>query len=630
MKYVLTYLILFLATASVAQKGMDTVQFVDVPVTAFTSVKTRMVTTPLLNTRYLQAKRLNEWLSDISFVYLKNYGSGQLSSISVHGSGAAQTDILWNGIRMNQPSLGQIDLSLFSIGLHEGISIAPAAVSSTAIGGVLQLNNNNYYTRSNKVSGILRYGSFKTFESMAAAQYAKGKLWGATKFSYLTSANNFKYRNPYKAGRPYEVQQNAKVKLFSFFNELNARIDTHNVISAYLWINEADREIAPIMSKPDSKEHQYDEAIRTMLCWNANYGNDTTGKWAIGFTTAYLNEKMRYINPEAKLDAVTHSQVVRNLFKLGYIYKQFEFNTSLNYDYELVEQASYGQSKSRHLAGLKAEAKYKSDFGLDVVLGLAQDIWNRQLSPFSPSLMVKYRVRANSHIIDIGLFASRAFRFPTFNDLYWVPGGNPNLKTEKAWKGQLSAKYNYDDLFTFELTGFCTYATDWIQWIPQVTNWSAVNYKRVLSRGFDATMTATNYKGNDKQFTFFFRASYSYTKTTNLDGLNPYDQSKGKQLIYVPLHNATAGLQLQYRRFYLRSTNTYTSTLYTSTDNSQSLQGFVIANVEVGKDFVFGAHEVGMAFKVNNVGNADYQSVAQRPMPGRAYEGIIRFKFATK
>ena len=37
------------------------------------------------------------------------------------------------------------------------------------------------------------------------------------------------------------------------------------------------------------------------------------------------------------------------------------------------------------------------------------------------------------------------FRYPTFNDLYWQPGGNPDLEPEKSWYQTIKYKLYLDD-----------------------------------------------------------------------------------------------------------------------------------------------------------------------------------------
>ena len=226
------------------------------------------------------------------------------------------------------------------------------------------------------------------------------------------------------------------------------------------------------------------------------------------------------------------------------------------------------------------------------------------------------------------MIVSRNFRFPTLNDLYWNPGGNPDLKTERAWNGEMNFKYANQKKIDLSINGFCLYVDDWIQWIPQGSIWMPINYKRVFSRGFETSLHATNDENNSKKFAIHFNASYTFTKTTNLDSASEFDQSVGKQLIYVPLHRVVAGVQLQYRKFYLRSVNSFVSHVFTSTDNSQTLKGYFLNDLEVGKDFTINKYEIGMSFRVNNLANTQYQNVLQHAMPGRSFEGTIRFKLS--
>jgi iron complex outermembrane receptor protein len=616
-----------IAAGAVAQVSIDTVQLNSVEILRPVIIRDQSHM-PLTDLKYQSGKRLSDVLGEISSVYIKSYGSGQLASITIRGTTAAQTEIQWNGIRLNQPTLGQIDLSLLTMGMQDEFGMASYS-GNLSIGGVVAVNNIAKFCNCLSAEGTLRYGSFKSFQSYAGMQYGHKRMSGATKISYLSSANNFKYRNDYKQGKPYEVQQNAQTKLFSFIQQMNAKIDTYNQVSVILWLNEADRQIAPIVSKPDSKESQADESIRAMAMWKAKYESYTRGNLQMGLTSAYMNESLLYVNPEAKMNALTRTNVVRNIFNAAYSYKRLEVYGAINYDYEQANVASYQDKKVRHITGVQVNAHYIFNNSITLALGLRQDLLNTQASPFSPSLGLGYtKTFESKHFISVSTHAARAFRFPTFNDLYWMPGGNANLKTEKSWKGDVNFIYVYNSLLTFSASGYCSYVNDWIQWVPQGADWSAINYKRVLSRGFETAINATNTNVIGKKFKVDVNASYSFTKTTNLDAASAFDQSKGKQLIYVPLHSIAAGLQLQYRRFYIRATGNYFSQLFISTDNSQYLDGYFICNVEVGKDFELKGQEVGLSFRVNNVANANYQSVAQRPMPGRGFEGILRFKFS--
>lgn len=578
---------------------------------------------PLTEIKYQQGKKLSEVLGEFSSVYVKNYGNGQLASLAVRGTSAAQTEVQWNGIKLNSPVLGQVDLSLFAVGLQDELSLARTGFKGN-IGGTLQMQSEWKKEEGIFADAALRAGSFKTFETLGSLNYRKGKIAGATRVSYLRCQNNFRFRNTFYEGHPYQQQQNAAVRLLSFLQQLQATVNEHHTVAFYLWLNEANRQIPPVMSKPIGREHQYDYSLRAMAEWKGSFKALHTT-----FTSAYLNDKLRYVNPDALLDETTRTTAFRNLLKLTYSFSvPVLLHAEVNYDYEQAEVKSYYQTRRRHIAGVKLYADYYHQSGVKIHAGFREDVVNKKFSPFAPELALSYskKLKEKHHVL-VGMLLSRNFRFPTLNDLYWVPGGNPDLKQEKSWNGDVNIRYAFGKFFDVSVSHFSIYVDDWIQWVPTGSNWSAMNFKRVFSRGIEATVHVTSSENNlPDKFVVHFNASYTFTKTTNLDASAALDQSKGKQLIYVPLHSATAALQLQYKRFYMRAVSNVVSKLYTSTDNSQWLKGFVLCDLEAGKEFVIAGHETGLSFRVNNVGNAAYQSVAQRPMPGRSFEGTIRYK----
>ena len=64
-----------------------------------------------------------ELLSENSVIYIKSYGSGGLSTASFRGTGAGHTQLTWNDININNPMVGQFDLSLVPAGFIDDINI---------------------------------------------------------------------------------------------------------------------------------------------------------------------------------------------------------------------------------------------------------------------------------------------------------------------------------------------------------------------------------------------------------------------------------------------------------------------------------------------------------------------------
>ena len=53
-----------------------------------------------------------------------------LSSISFRGTGASHTAVLWNGINVNQPTIGQSDFSLFPVLAFNKVKVVYGSSSS--------------------------------------------------------------------------------------------------------------------------------------------------------------------------------------------------------------------------------------------------------------------------------------------------------------------------------------------------------------------------------------------------------------------------------------------------------------------------------------------------------------------
>jgi len=623
MKMLLTFLFLVCLLTTQAQRK-DTVMLDEV--VKIEKLSSNNFRSPFTEMKYQTGKRLSDALGEFSSVYVKNYGVGQLSSIAVRGTSASQTEVQWNGIKLNSPSLGQCDLSLFTLGMQQDLQLVRTGYRGT-IGGTLQMNSELKIDSGISANVSLRAGSFKTFEGIGSLQYAHKNISGATSFSYLNSENNFQFKNSSKPGHPYLKQTNSSVRQLSFQQQFGGKIDSHNELNFYLWLTETDRQIPPIMSKDIGSEIQYDYSLRSMLNWKAKYK-----LLKLSFTSAYIQDKLRYQNVEAKLDETSLMQAFRDVFSTTYSFPfNLVLNVEFNYDLERANVIAYGTAKSRNIFGLKFYSDYYLVNGLKFHLGFRQDIVGKKPSVFAPELAINFSTRTKNatHSFSTAIIASRNFRFPTLNDLYWAHSGNPYLKNERAWNGEMSFKYTYQKYFDISLNGFCLYVDDWIQWIPQQGNdWMPVNYKRVLSRGFESSLHATNDVGNQKKGSIHFNASYTFTKTTNLDSTSEFDQSAGKQLIYVPLHRVVVGVQLQYRKFYLRSVNSFVSHVFTSSDNAESLNGYFLTDLEIGKDFAINKYEIGMSFRINNLANTQYQNVLQHAMPGRNFEGTIRFKLS--
>lgn len=574
-----------------------------------------------------EGRRFSEILSEHSGIYLKNYGIGQLSSISINGSSAAQTDILWNGVKLNSPTTGQIDLSLFDISSGDQVSIFTTSqhhTSGIGIGGTLAVNNNLDLGLAQNIrsSNIIRVGSFGEKVISMSNIYGVGGFRGATKLSLMGADNDFAFTNDTRIGAPVMHQTNAATKQLSFTQQLQYTIKKNYTIGADLWITDADRQLPPVMTVDVSHEHQWDQSYRAIA-----YLSGSKERFHFSLKTAYLYDKLKYTDPSAIIDSRSSSIAIRNIFSAAYEFRHnlFLFG-ELHYDHESARSTGFDIARQRDLTSANLTIKYLHGSGLFVGSGAHVDMLGAHLLPASASVFIGINKAIGKSYLVATLNGDRSYRLPALNDLYWTTGGNPDLRPEKAWKSSVHVHYEYSYWFTLIADGYYNYVTDWILWHPTQTGiWMPDNVRRVLSRGMTVSLHFQSKKDmRDKGFIAAGNLSYSYTKTTSLDAVSANDNSQGKQLIYVPLHNFTASVRFQYHHFYILCSHSHTGERFTSTDNSQSLKTYYLTHLEAGKDFFFSGQQIGLSFRVCNVANMQYQAVADRPMPGRSFEGTVR------
>ena len=133
---------------------------------------------------------------------------------------------------------------------------------------------------------------------------------------------------------------------------------------------------------------------------------------------------------------------------------------------------------------------------------------------------------------------SRNFRFPTLNDLYFLPGGNPDLKRESGWTYDVGISFGAgkEDIYSFSgsVNWFDSHIKDWILWLPTTKGFfSPRNIKDVHAYGIE---TQGDLKVIlNKDWHLALNGTFSWTPSINEgEPMSPADQSIGKHLPYVP------------------------------------------------------------------------------------------------
>ncbi len=574
------------------------------------------------------AENLAQLIGNNSTVFIKTYGAGSLASISLRGTGASHTKVLWNGVALNSPMNGQIDFSLFPTFFFDEAEIHYGAGGlidgNGALGGSILLNNkDNKYNKGLGLELKQSLGSYKNYITAGKLNYSNKSWSSAAKFYRYTNANNFKYTNITKAEQPTEYLSNAQVKQYGFQYAINKKFK-YNKLTARIWYFNSDRNLPSSLLTSNNHERQLDESLRTLIQLKGMAKN-----FQYQLISALIKEQLIYQNNTLKINAKNNSYLIDNRANTKYyLNNKFTLINDVDIKYESAIADGYDAAHKRFnnswLTGLNINFN-RINFSI-LNRFLAVNNFNKMLAPSVGSQLKILKKEKLFLKANVGI----NYNYPTFNDLYWNPGGNINLKPEEAKMSELSLSYqnksNKIKLFT-TITGFYGIIKDWIIWQPSTFNyWQPSNIKKVENKGIEASLKILKTINTIK---IQSKISYAFTQSTNKEvAQNAVDFSINKQLIYVPFNKLNYSLLVFYNNFYLNYTYNFTSKRFISTDNNWYLPANFISDLSLSKKIKLKAKRIlNFTFSVYNLFNQAYQSIAYRPMPKRNYLITISYKF---
>ena len=565
---------------------------------------------------------LAEILAVNSPVFVKNYGPGNLSTSSFRGGNASQTAVLWNGFNIQNNMLGQNDLSQLPNFIFDEIGIeyggSASIWGSGAMGGSIQLNNKTGFNRGLITSLNLGIGSYGTRKLNSAVHYSSKKFSTNTKVYLNRSQNNFAYLDTV-----VRRQTHSGFLIQGFLQEFSFIFLKNNKITARFWENVSQRDLPPVFGNRKSTASLLDKNMKASLDWIYE------GRKVIpAIRLAYFDDVLDYTDSTAKVFSKSKINTLITEADLNYLLnKHNKFYLGFNY-------TNYTGTNENYLKPNQQFSKSALLFGyifnyfeqkLQFNLNLRQEFSSAFTIPFTGSTGLSYQLLKQ---LKLKANAAKVYRLPTLNDLYWSPGGNPDLKPEEGYtyEGSFELKIPFGK-FTFEsaMTYFDKIISNWIQWIPGPGgNPTPINLMKVYSRGTE-TSSHISYTLNKLKCKVGFNSAY--VLSTSLQSNLENDASVNKQLIYTPRYNYGGNFSMTYNKFNISYYYNYIGYRFTTSDNSSWLKPYNFSNLKIGYQTVFDKLTFVTAFHINNLFNDSYTVVAQRPMPLRNYEVSITITY---
>jgi len=572
--------------------------------------------------KYSSHNSLADVLSQYSGVFIKSYGMGGTATPAFRGTGAGHTQLTWNDININQPMLGQSDLALIPAGLIDDVQIfyggASMPLNSGGIGGIINLETRPVWKKETLISINPGVGSFGQYTGLVKVRTGNVKFQSVTKAFFQSSENDYPYLNTVISNEPVRQKRtNSQVKQKGFIQELYLR-QSKSVASARIWYESADRNLPSsiLIQQPNLKESQSDESLRTMLNYDLLCGINN-----YNFTGAWIINRLNYTNSLASIDSRNLSQSLILKAELERDINEFaRLRITLNEELNHIKSNNYAENTCRNTVSLTASAERNSGERFGAMMLVREILDSRTLLIPDFSAGVQYRIiDGRDYYLKANM--SRNSKIPSMNDMFWVPGGNPDLKNEYAFMYELTGEMNQEIPLTlmmkYDLSVFRNNIKDMIQWHPgEYSYWTADNIRSVNTSGLESSLSL-NYSAS--KFTTGLTANYSYTRATTAKSGTANDASIGKQLIYVPLNQANFALLMNYRMFYSKWNITMTGKRYLTVDNTEYLPGYMLNNLTTGFRLNLRNNIIDLSFQIDNLFDVNYQTIAYYPLPGRSY-----------
>ncbi|MCG1036477.1 TonB-dependent receptor plug domain-containing protein [Polaribacter sargassicola] len=551
-------------------------------------------------------------------IYLKEYGAGGTSTASFRGTSASNTAVVWNGININSINNGQTGFNSLTVSLFDQISIRSGGGSieygSGAIGGTIHLNDELKYQPKKTISNqfIASLGSFDTFNALHKFKMYADNFSLKIGFSYNQSQNDYKL-----LGTDYK-NFNGAYKNLNINVSLGHRFSTLSQIKFYSTSYAAERFFSGELPNPTSANEKYkDYNNRNLLVYTYDdkkishelkfgfltqeyqyFEDKNSTEFNFGKSKRYItNYSFSYQLQELKAVVTSYSEYESIFGKTDQILEKNrrQFSQSILYNQNLANAVFF-------------DAKIRKDFNSDykVPLSFALGIKSKKINNLF--------VRAN---------ASKNYRVPTYNDLYWPGQGNTDLIPEIALQGEFGVVFK-NNILSIDMSVFYINAENKIVWTPNGDPerpgiWTPINLTNTENKGIEV---ALNFKENFKNHFVDFNLTYGYTEAKN--------KETQTYLIFVPKHLLNNNLSYRYKKYGFFYEQLFTGKTFTTESNSKDfiVPSFYVANIgSYYKIYNYKEKQISIGFRVNNIFNELYVTQPRRPMPNRNFKLNINYKF---
>ncbi len=552
---------------------------------------------------------IGEILTENGLVFVKATAGGGLSTLSIRGGNAEQSTVYWNGMSLQNILNGNVDMNLLPSLAFDQVemnSYQSSNSGSGSIAGSINLRNKGIDT-SRLLISQLGFGTFGRIQASAKwNSYGKKSLRSLTLFTN-SAKNNYNY--PALGGDSLRQLKHAQFRTNGVLVHQQIFLKRSNPLNIRAWFQSTDRQIAPTMLEAVSTKNQMEQTIRIQADWSK-----TANKNELKVNSGIFLENFDYQDSLSKIFA-NYKYVNSSL--MGHFLHKYNSKLSVGFDLESRLFQAFADTfydRNRIEFSQAFHASYKtSKMRIQTSVRMVEYTNNADL-PILGSLKV---FRKLSKRIKAMALVSSNYRMPTFNNLFWNPGGNENLVSERSVNSEFNLMYEGKQL-EIRFTGFDNYIKDQIRWLPGSRGYfeaTQVRGQTQWNRGLEISGT-----WSVKPFNLFANATVvnSTLADTSL--------WSGLQQTFVPRFQGNAGLRYTVKKWTFEYSNWFISKRFTDKENTEFLPSIFINSIRVMRK----VKDLTISLSIKNIDNHYYTVMPYMPNMPRNIELKISHQLTKK
>lgn len=553
----------------------------------------------------IQPLSVGELLNRVAGISITNQGTqAHQTAVQVRGSNSNQVLVLVNGVRVGSATLGVKNVATIPVQLIERVEIVrgPRASlwGSDAIGGVIQIFTRDYDAGEGQIGAKLGNDNYwQTYAALGfGSEQHKYTLSASAEasdgFDIIVPASD----NPYGINQPdddgYHQESIALNGLSQFTDtfsvELNGQYDQGKTeIDASFGGDENEFENHHFMMRNHWQlSHVY---LQLSLANSKDSNHDNQDKLVSGLGNNHFETKRNQASFLAQYPISDSTELLA-----GAEWYDEEIDSNNAYSTDDRDANAFSLAARHQVNALSFEASVRRDEVGDID---AETTYQGA---------VGYQINSN---LLISLNHGTGFKAPTFNDLYYPWGGNPNLEAETAENTEIITKYR-DDIWSVEVSLYHTNYDNLIEWAPidpsdPFSLWQPENIAEARIKG--AEVTADLYLGD-------------FSHQITMSHIDAENEKTKNQLYRRPYFSSNYNVNYQLEDWDLSADIVYKG--HRTDTNNRRLSSYTLLNIAASYTLT---SQVTLLAKINNLTDKDYEQVSEYPGAERGFNVGIDYKF---